>query len=507
MDHRLPSPPPPALPIKSEASAIAPSVPKHASSPPTPNHNHPRPPGLAKRATKRKDSIEDPSKRSQVYKTECIYDLASDHRRKGVYKQDIDNLQTRNSTLTTLIEALLNYPQEDVPELVRQIRTCESLDQIAESIHAQDNDVEDFLSRPDDQPELEPTSRFESRLTSKFGKLRLDHEGGTRYYGGTSNLLFVDDDDQAVEGDSPPANASENLQPVSNPITSWTNVTQDGKVVMHLLNMYFTWHYSFFVTLSRTAFFKHFFLGYTTNSRRRLNYCCPLLVNTMLALGCHFSSWPEAREDPNDSATAGDHFFKEARKLLMESAEYENPRLATIQAAALMSGIAFRLCCDLGLNIDQKGLTRNAADLTEEEEDVRRMTFWGCYLFDKCWSNYLGRMPTFQLDLNVTAPKFDVFPEEEAEPWMPHTDEGYQDIHSQPARTRAVASHLSSLCAISSDLMRDFYHPQQRLKPLPLQVEIKRLSNIQLRLEEWRKQLPPEFEPHDGALPSVFTMQ
>jgi len=45
---------------------------------------------------------------ASVYHTECVYDLNSDHRRKGVYKKDIDSLKTQNGTLQTLIEAILN---------------------------------------------------------------------------------------------------------------------------------------------------------------------------------------------------------------------------------------------------------------------------------------------------------------------------------------------------------------------------------------------------------------
>jgi len=45
---------------------------------------------------------------ASVYQTECVYDLNSDHRRKGVYKKDIDQLKTQNGTLQTLVEAILN---------------------------------------------------------------------------------------------------------------------------------------------------------------------------------------------------------------------------------------------------------------------------------------------------------------------------------------------------------------------------------------------------------------
>ncbi len=161
------------------------------------------------------------------------------------------------------------------------------------------------------------------------------------------------------------------------------------------MNMYFTWHYTYFTTLSKSLFYRDFLLGMPPpGTRRKTEYCTPLLVNAMLALGCHFTSWPAARANPSDSATAGDHFAKEAKRLLMENDEHESPRLATVQALALMSvreagcgreakgwvysGMSFRMAYDLGLNVDSGLLS-----IDEEETDARRMSLWGCFLFDK----------------------------------------------------------------------------------------------------------------------------
>lgn len=62
---------------------------------------------------------------SSVYGTECVYDPNSDLRRKGIYREKADSLKTNNTTLQILIQAILNYAEEDVPDLVRQLRTCE----------------------------------------------------------------------------------------------------------------------------------------------------------------------------------------------------------------------------------------------------------------------------------------------------------------------------------------------------------------------------------------------
>lgn len=187
-----------------------------------------------------------------------------------------------------------------------------------------------------------------------------------------------------------------------NPLTSWTAVTSDPDLVTHLLNHYFTWHYTFFTILPKASFYKQLLQGQPpAGSRRKIEHCSPLLVNTLLSLGCHFTSSPGTRDDPSDATTAGDHFFREAKRLLYEGDELAKPSLATVQALALMSvreagcareangwvysGMAFRMSCDLGLSFQTpSGLVLNRTEsFSDEEEDARRVTFWGCFLIDK----------------------------------------------------------------------------------------------------------------------------
>jgi hypothetical protein len=215
-------------------------------------------------------------------------------------------------------------------------------------------------------------------------------DGSVKYIGGTSNLLFLPPDMQLDEESS----SLEMLQTDEGSrfsVAQWTRVTNDEALIKHLLTMYFTWHYAYFTTLSKSLFYRDLIRGKSSQ------YCSPLLVNAMLALGCHFSSWSGAFENPQDSATAGDHFFKEAKRLMLEHDEHEKARLCTVQALALMSvreagcgregkgwvysGMSFRMAYDLGLNVDSSSLGSNK--LLPEDIDARRITFWGCFLFDK----------------------------------------------------------------------------------------------------------------------------
>lgn len=341
---------------------------------------------------------------ASVYGTECVYDPNSDHRRKGVYKKDVDNSKLRNTTLQTLIQAILNYQEEEISGLVKAIRTCDSLEKVAEMVTAKERgeDVdfdEDTTAVVQEDGRRSNSPTFEAQLSRNMGTMKLD-DGRLHFVGGTSNLIYNDD---AVEDSDSDSIQEFERRSSGNPMTSWTTVTSDPDLITHLLNHYFTWHYTFFTILPKASFYKQFLQGKPREerARRKENYCSPLLVNTILSLGCHFTSSPGAREDPLDAATAGDHFFKEAKRLLYEGDELAKPNLATVQALALMSvreagcareadgwvysGMAFRMSCDLGLSFQSpSGLVLNRTDsFSEEEDDARRVTFWGCFQIDK----------------------------------------------------------------------------------------------------------------------------
>lgn len=480
---------------------------------------------------------------SSVYYTECVYDPNSDHRRKGVYRDKVDSMKAKNSTLQILIEAILNAEEEEVPDIVSRIRTCDSLDSVAESIvKGQNEAAQNNGAGADGSASADPNDRPEGEreLARKMGELRLEN-GSVRFIGGTSHLIYTGESDGEDEGDA-------GADPVSGNVTvdrtglgasgylteddalrSWTTVTADVNLIRHLMKMYFNWHYPYFATLSKNLFERDFLRGRPLVQPKRTAYCSSLLVNAMLALGCHFSGIPGAFGTPGDDRTKGDHFFAEAKRLIVENDEYEKPRLVTVQALALMSvreagcareakgwvysGMSFRMAQDIGLTFDANGGTTTQSSITggeqtrhqmdEGEVDARRITFWGCFLFDKAWSNYLGRLP--QLPMNsYNVPKYDVFPDEDSAPWSPYTDAGFSSSLQQPSRTRAIGLQLSKLCEISSDILLFFYHPNHIGRSHSKALELRKLSELQRRLENWHAELPKELEAKDGQLPNMM---
>lgn len=175
---------------------------------------------------------------ASVYNTECVYDPHSDHRRKGVYSQKIDSLKVGDSTLQILIEAILNASEDEVSSVVRKIRTCDSLDKVAEQLLQQqesdEEDVDDGLIEDNDINDdvVGLPVQGERELARKMGEMRLEN-GAVRFIGGTSHLVYAGD--PHAEADS--TVLFEDHMPSQNPITTWTRVTQDEELISHLMDM------------------------------------------------------------------------------------------------------------------------------------------------------------------------------------------------------------------------------------------------------------------------------
>jgi hypothetical protein len=170
---------------------------------------------------------------------------------------------------------------------------------------------------------------------------------------------------------------------------SWTNVTSDGALVEHLMTLYFCWEYPTFASLSKEHFLEDF-----RNGIRK--HCSSLLVNALLALGCRFSTMPQAQKDPKKRHTSGDHFFAEALRLLR--LETDRHKLTIIQALGLMSireascgrsseslvysGQSIRLAIEMGLH-HEPDVGSGGSEEADIEHAVRSVTFWGAFSLDQ----------------------------------------------------------------------------------------------------------------------------
>lgn len=221
-------------------------------------------------------------------------------------------------------------------------------------------------------PERFGTKSAEGELSNLIGRPSIDASGVMKHYGHTSSLGLV------YEGERSSVHTQTS--------EIWTRVTRDNNFMEHLLGIWFRWAHPFYLLFSKELFLDDMEKG-------RNIYCSPLLVNALLAFACAYSDRPEAREDPSDPRTAGDHFFAEAKRLLNGNDFYN---LTTVQALALLGlrevscsrdssefqyvGRSVRMSIELGLHLS---FASSSEKITPVELEACRITVWGCFVNDK----------------------------------------------------------------------------------------------------------------------------
>jgi hypothetical protein len=291
------------------------------------------------------------------------------------------------------------------------------------------------------------------------------------------------------------------------PPSGWTSVTNNDDLVDHLLALYFCWEYPTFASLSKEHFVHDFDSGTQT-------FCSPLLVNSLLALGARSSDAPEARKNPIDPRSAGEHFFEEAKRLLGIE---EVPTLPTIQALGLMSlrqascgkdassvfyaRQSLRMALDIDLHCEHPASGVNMrTGFSQAEREVRIATFWGCFNLEQAWALCIGR-PSQVIPGEIHIAKPAEIDEIEHEDWKPCTDTDTvsRDYH-QPNNVRAVYRAFSELSEIING---GEYHHDSREHEL----DSHHLLAVYHKLLEWYDALPDQLRLGINFTPTVLFTQ
>ncbi|KAM0468696.1 hypothetical protein ACHAP7_010678 [Fusarium lateritium] len=253
---------------------------------------------------------------------------------------------------------------------------------------------------PQQEPQLGNSSipareeNLEDILSARMGLLRLSEDGQLRYYGPTSNLNIQNSGTQSLFR------------------STIRNVSAEGKSVLgklglnhpvsssletHLAKLYFSWEDPAIHVVDEEPFFreKEKYLSGTNSP-----YYSETLNNAICAIGACLA----AGENLDVPEPAAEFFSMRAKAFL--DIEMDSPTVATVQALVVMSaseaaftrdargwlysGMAVRLCVDLGLHMD---VTEHKLSglLTQDDMNIRQTTFWGVFIHEHMWSLYVGR--------------------------------------------------------------------------------------------------------------------
>lgn len=115
-----------------------------------------------------------------------------------------------------------------------------------------------------------------------------------------------------------------------------------------------------------------------------------MLVNAILALGCHYSDRPGVKLESSKPETAEEYFYNEAMELDHRSQEAS---LTTVQALAVMAlreasvghnhngyrliGRSVRMAMELGLHLSETAAS--IPGLRPTDIEIRKLTFWSIF--------------------------------------------------------------------------------------------------------------------------------
>lgn len=128
--------------------------------------------------------------------------------------------------------------------------------------------------------------------------LRTDSNGKVSFYGGTSNVPIINDDEPIAVALS--SNQSNNRTPFLFGVSE--------ELVLELLDLYFCWQHSYYNIFDKSLFLR--------DKESGGPFYSDFLLCTVLAHASHISERKQLRSVPSDASTAGDQFYRFALEKL-----------------------------------------------------------------------------------------------------------------------------------------------------------------------------------------------
>ncbi|KAL3444195.1 fungal-specific transcription factor domain-containing protein [Aspergillus insuetus] len=293
------------------------------------------------------------------------------------------------------LESLANPAPPDPVFLKPQPVSERSQHLPADPLHFQQHPV--FADSPP-RPELTSKPSMAHRLLSTRGHVSFDQLAGQqRYFGPTTNChIYLD---IAASSDESRRQAREQVRRTQRVLSALPQDSQD-----YLLHLFWK-HYN---SVIRVVDQEAFEVGRDTGGGGP--FYSGFLHICILAAGYRFAD--KQRPDMLRIALPGRESLLHREAKYMLDYEMERPGgLPSIAALLLLgdlevgcgrdnagwlySGMAYRLCFDVGLHLDRRS---DSSGLSERDIEIGRMTLWACVIFDRYWALFLGRPTALKPD-------------------------------------------------------------------------------------------------------------
>lgn len=352
-------------------------------------------------------------------------------------------------------------------------RNCQSSSNPSSEKNSSQFTPQSTLSSGDEQEDSSNSSNLESDddsiLFSRAKKQDEEHLKFPKYNESwTSNTIHTASEN--LRQDGPDADFSFSNCPAFGSFVRWreepplpTKYTYpiempSSEIQMHLIDLYFKSRYKITPMIPKRLFYEQL--------RIKGPIITPFLLNAMYCVVSNYSTLPDI---PGPSV-----FYNRAKKLLDDF--LDTPRVSTVAALCLLSlyeplpdkskgvtdqhcrswmfsGMAFRMCLELGLNVDSPS---SRTDMGPEGIEFCRRVFWSCYLLDKMQSAEWERLWAIPSSLVKTG-----FPQV-----IPGDDEEEQyivKVYEQKIRLALISEEglqIRASFSIRSDISDTKFHNQ-----------------------------------------------
>ncbi|KAJ5565590.1 hypothetical protein N7535_007228 [Penicillium sp. DV-2018c] len=367
----------------------------------------------------------------------------NDGRRRITLKRKIQTLELDRDLLVRLVEAIRNDNDQQTPDVLNLIRSNAPLDEIR-------------LCLSDGQREWQ--------MNNHNHPVKMSRHSPKRYM----------DVNRIVD-----------IAPFQVPAQPWTSITEDDAFVSHLISLYFTWQHPILNWIDRDLF-----LADMQSGRLESRFCSPLLVNSMLAIACTYSDYPESFAVPGEPRSRGDHFFQEALALL-EKEEGRLP-LTTLQARGeihIRTSVTGKDRQGWQYLVEISDCVRQVLDKREKmiieanEQGEQMARSIDTAVFGLFSLNPLATL-TFQTPSIIKVPKnLGRFPEDHhpTDTWIPYP----RQAEPVPAHTNCLLNGQLELALVAWEIS-DYLFGDEK----PPIVDLDRIERFHARLEEVMASLP-----------------
>ncbi|TDZ44822.1 Nitrogen assimilation transcription factor nit-4 [Colletotrichum trifolii] len=439
-----------------------------------------------------------------VAKTPCVYPVPEGLSQREAQKQKLSHVSKAHESSRRVLELLRASGDGSSQDILEQLQLSEHLDETIQSIA----DASLLLPRYDNrraslaEPEASPTRLDHPTSGPNARRLTGSSEGSPR-------LL--------VAGDEPESG------PIL-PVSRWTTVSQDDKMLSNLINLFWTWE----PTLSRLVDRDLFVSDVNTATpagwtSRHPNFCSPFLVNALLAVSSLHATRKFPYPQSQGMASLSQSFARYAFELL--EVEKHNDSITLMQGAAILwvivrnegsqasrsrasqlADLLKRKWSEFGLGIDGAKLFQSSDQNNHSDARLWHAASyitWGFYCFFAKVAMFFSPQLLVQRPLLMKTFEPDVSSLGSVSPGSTASFDDEDPLATQAAYQLQVFIAECSLCEIMDQFVSGFVRDGQN----HLVLDSRHCTTLYNKLLCWKLALPDHLTTSHSVLPSVLLLQ